>query len=296
MYLLEGEKFKKLPSVSTVYQVLLRNKLIKDEYKKALTKKHMKRYTRPFPGWLQMDFKYVPYLVNGEKLYQLSCIDHHSSWRLIRIYKNKDLIAVTEFLEELRLVCPFRIIEIQTDNDTAFTDKYRIGTDGFPTGQHPLDLWCGKYGIYHRLIPIGVKELNGKVENSHKWDDREFFSQVSPKNMEELKAFAIRYNHRWNEKRKTKKLKWRTPSQVIYQTLFMLHFIKILLTEALNPAPELEKRGKMASSTEKIKKPDYFDRYMQYVEWDGRRSIESPMSPSYSRLGPKTGQSFDVHQ
>jgi hypothetical protein len=92
-----------------------------------------------------MDFKYVPYALEGKQYYQLSCVDHHSSWRLIRIYPHKDLIAVTSFLKELEALCPFTIKQLQTDNDLAFTDKYRQNTDGEPTGSHPVDLWCEKW-------------------------------------------------------------------------------------------------------------------------------------------------------
>src|SRR5690606_24177164 len=129
---------------------------------------------RTLPGYLQMDFKYVPYLIDGKQYYQLSCIDHHSSWRLIRNYKYKNIDSVKLFLEELEQICPFPIIEVQTDNDTAFTDKFssKIGV----TGEHYLDIWCRERGINHRLIPVAVKELNGKVENTHKQDDREFFA------------------------------------------------------------------------------------------------------------------------
>jgi transposase len=117
---------------STVYSVLKRLGLISQEAQKKLTKKHLKRYRRPIPGYLQMDYKYVPYLINGRQYYQLSCVDHHSSWRLIRAYEYKSQQSVVEFLKELKEHCPFPIIEIQTDNDAAFTDKYRLGSNGHP--------------------------------------------------------------------------------------------------------------------------------------------------------------------
>ncbi len=41
-------------SPSTVYANLKREKLISQEYSKKLSKKHLKRYRRPLPGWLQM--------------------------------------------------------------------------------------------------------------------------------------------------------------------------------------------------------------------------------------------------
>ena len=82
-------------------------------------------------------------------------------------------------MTELENAAPFIILQIQTDNATEFTDKYSSHNKGLkPTEAHEVDLWCSERGIEHKLIPIGEKELNGKVENTHKWDDREFFSQI----------------------------------------------------------------------------------------------------------------------
>jgi transposase len=122
---------------STVYAILRREKMVSQKRAQSLTKRHLKRYRRVLPGYLQMDFKYVPYRINGEQLYQLSCVDHHSSWRLIRIYGEKNIFSVRSFLKLLMKVCPFPIIEIQTDNDTAFTDKFSSGMG--VTGEHEMD-------------------------------------------------------------------------------------------------------------------------------------------------------------
>lgn len=46
--------------------------------------------------------------------------------------------------------------------------------------EHQMDAWCAKNGIKHRLIPPGAKELNGKVERSHRIDE-EFFYQKNNK-------------------------------------------------------------------------------------------------------------------
>jgi hypothetical protein len=60
----------------TVNAVLRREGFTGKEESKKLTKKHLKRYRRPFPGYLQMDFKYVPYEIEGQQFYQLSAVDH----------------------------------------------------------------------------------------------------------------------------------------------------------------------------------------------------------------------------
>ena len=55
--------FNILCAPMTVYNVLKRLKLISKTHQKKLTKKHHRRYRRPFPGYMQMDIKYVPYKV-----------------------------------------------------------------------------------------------------------------------------------------------------------------------------------------------------------------------------------------
>ena len=202
---------------STVYNVLCRLGFVDARMRKTRSKKHLKRYTRPIPGYLQMDIKHVPYKVEGKTFYEFNAVDHHSSWRLIRTYLDKSFESLVAFLAELEKECPFVIIQIQTDNGVEFTDKYRVGSNGKPRGLHPLDLWCAMRGIEHKLIPIGVKELNGKVENTHGFDDREFYSRYvhSFKNYASLERATRGWNVHWNGSRHTAKLRWRTPSQVI---------------------------------------------------------------------------------
>ena len=213
---------------STVFAILKRAFVVGKKIAARLTKKHMKRYRRPWPGYLQMDFKYVPFIVEGKQFYQLSCVDHHSSWRFIRSYRNKNQDCVLQFLRELKVACPFAIIEIQTDNDAAFTDKF--SSQRGVTGAHPMDFWCWQNDIKHRLIPVGVKELNGKVENTHKQDDREFFSQGTYKTYEALALNTKGYSERWNAQRATRALGSRTPNQVLEAAAVRVMALMLFLT------------------------------------------------------------------
>ncbi|NDG33055.1 hypothetical protein EB118_23680 [bacterium] len=255
---------------STVYAVLVRNKLISEEYKKQRTKKHTKRYRSPIPGYLQMDFKYVPYLINNEQYYQLSVVDHCTTWRMIRVYPQKNEEAVKKFLEELNLICPFPIFQIQTDNDAAFTDKYSVGLGIRPTGAHPMDEWCSLYGCRHKLIPIGQKELNGKVENTHKFDDREFYSVKYCRTLLLLEGEIEKYNLRWNEKRKTKSLGWRTPYELLCDVkttiLALLLFCKKdeVQQQTVPKTPE----NKIEKQKIKSKTKQQTDRYLAWMAWE----------------------------
>ena len=262
---------------STVFAILKRALVVGKKIASKLTKKHMKRYRRPWPGYLQMDFKYVPFVVDGQQLYQLSCVDHHSSWRFIRCYRNKNLESVLQFLRELKLSCPFMIIEIQTDNDAAFTDKFT--SQRGVTGEHAMDVWCKNQDILHRLIPVGVKELNGKVENTHKQDDREFFSVGTYKSYEELALNMKGYGDRWNNHRATRALGSKTPSQVLeaayVRALALTLFFK---TDHNRAAYNLDAQGnaylhipepaKRPKNKIKTRKPTAVETYLKYLEWD----------------------------
>jgi len=262
---------------STIYGILKREGLISREYQKQRTKKHMKRYRRPFPGWLQMDIKYVPYLVEGSQCYQFSAIDHHSSWRLIRTYKSRTLLEVLSFLDELERHCPFPIVQIQTDNATEFTDKFSSQRGLRPTEFHLFDEWCKKRNIEHKLIPVGEKEINGKVENSHKWDDQEFYSQKEFNSLDHLQLETTDYNKRWNSERFTKTLGWKTPDQVVELAFvraaaFVLCFKKrFKLEKPQEVVRTLTHGGYYYRRKNKTKKLSAVDRYLQWLDWESKK-------------------------
>ena len=253
---------------STIYAVLVRNKLISKEYRSQRTKKHTKKYRRPIPGYLQMDFKYVPYLVLDKQFYQLSVVDHCTSWRMIRVYRRKGEAEVKSFLDELNLICPFPIFEIQTDNDVAFTDKYSVAMGGRPTGAHSFDEWCKYYGCRHKLIPPGEKELNGKVENTHKYDDEEFYSQNYFTCFQQLEISARKHEETWNERRKTKTLGWRTPSETVAEIkstiLALLLFCRRQDPKVLEiPKAQMKEKTQLPSKLKKRRA-----RYLKYLDWE----------------------------
>ena len=278
---------------STVNGVLRRNDLISKKAAKKLTKKHTKRYRRPMPGYLQMDFKYVPFKIGARQYYQLSCVDHHSSWRHIRCYEAKSTDYVMQFLNELIEEAPFPILQIQTDNDTAFTDKYSSGL-GKPTGIHDVDIWCNKHNIEHKLIPIGQKEINGKVENTHKQDDREFFSQINPSTLKAIQQATIGYNYRWNNVRRTKTLNRHTPSEVVRNSyVFTLAYLKIMserfstgekpLLQMISTGDlvhKLRTKKSVKKTKNRTKRISLVNRYLQYLKWDENNCVLF-MSPIY---------------
>ena len=303
--------FKIVCKPSTVYNVLKRLKLISDSYRKKLNKRHHKRYRRTLPGYMQMDVKYVPYRINGQQFYEFNIVDHCTTWRLIRLYRNIKHESLKLFLEEIERECPFIIFEIQTDNGNEFTDKYRGRLEA--SGEHPLDLWCAKKEITHRLIPLGQKELNGKVENTHKQDDREFYARGESKSFENLELQMRSYNDRWNTQRATKALGWKTPMQCLelaaVRAAAYLGLMRDTHSPTVTPIYRVGAQGdaymtipEAAPLPRKNKKPkqvDFVDRYLQWHDWDqkNRHKAVLPLpvmsqifsfrlSPVFSGVGP----------
>jgi len=288
--------FKLKVSEGCVYRALKRNNLISKARSKKLTKRHIKRYRRPLPGYLQMDVKYVSYKINGQQFYQFNAVDHCTTWRATRIYRNLNHYNMLTFLKVLEAECPFPIVQIQTDNGMEFTDKYRGNVE--PTGEHPLDLWCKARNIEHRLIPVGQKELNGKVENTHKQDDREFYAGSKYGNFETLAKAMRGYNGRWNEIRATKSLGWKTPNQAVEAAYVRVLAAYLHLQKPKAPPITLvQQEAKTAPSKRKTKNLSSVDRYLKWLEWDDqiKKSAKvvallpqmSQNFPRYPKLLPK---------
>jgi transposase InsO family protein len=286
---------------STVYNVLKRLKLISPAHSRKLTKRHHKRYRRPLPGYMQMDVKYVPYRINGKQFYEFNIVDHSTTWRLCRLYRSIGHESIAHFMNEFEYECPFPTFEIQTDNGVEFTDKYRGGR-AVPSGLHPVDLWCKQNEITHRLIPIGQKELNGKVENTHKQDDREFYAKGEAKSFEQLEKQMRSYNERWNMLRATKALGWLTPDQCVERanvraTALLIHMHELhgrkeepqivhhnSNDDAFIKAPEPKRQPRKAT---KPSRPTFFDRYMTWHDADPKKNIKGYLPlPFISQIFP----------
>jgi hypothetical protein len=281
--------FRIVCAPSTVYNILKRLKLISPTHSRKLTKRHHKRYRRPMPGFMQMDIKYVPYRIEGVQFYEFNIVDHSTTWRLCRQYRNINHFNIVHFLNELKEACPFPIFEIQTDNGMEFTDKYRNGRVE-PSGQHPMDVWCKQKNIIHRLIPIGQKELNGKVENTHKQDDPEFYAKDEAISFEQLERQMRSYNERWNMLRATKALGWLTPDQCVDRAYVRAAAFLICMHDryvskgsrqivqhnsngdAYLIVPKPQRRPRKST---KPSRPTFFDRYMTWHDADQKKTLKS---------------------
>jgi len=139
------------------------------------------RLSKPYermecPGQrVQVDVKHVPKecLVGemaGKKLYQYSAIDEYSRLEFKMIFEELSGYTSVDFLKRMLAFYPFPIACIQTDNGVEFTNRF-LDTDK-PSA---FDIALDHFAIHHKLIRVATPRHNGKVERSHRTDQRFFY-------------------------------------------------------------------------------------------------------------------------
>lgn len=201
-------------SRSTISHVL-RKRRLKATKKRARLNLHNKRYELVIPGQrMQMDVKYVPELVGGKKAYCYVIIDECTRWRFAQVFDQVAAGSTVEFLNLVKLACPFPIHTIQTDNGIEFTYKLNPFASHL---EHPMDEWCHKNKIHHQLIPPGVKELNGKVERSHRIDEQYFYWRASTISLERINHQLAQWMGHYNTHRPHGGLNYLTPEEKLQE-------------------------------------------------------------------------------
>lgn len=181
-------------------------KIIKAEglTKKYRTRKNQCKYVRiPFvKGELvEIDIKFVPDRINGQRCYQFTAIDCASRWRYLQAYGGADNSSAKAFLKELISVVDFKIKAIKTDNGSCFTNRYTgysKSSDVSNPRLHPFDILCQKLGIVHYLIDPGKPQQNSFVERSHRTDQEKFYEENTFKSFRDLKRKIRLWNDKYN--------------------------------------------------------------------------------------------------
>jgi transposase InsO family protein len=182
-------------------------------------KKHRLRYELVIPGQrLQLDVKYSPMLVGGKTVYIYVAVDECTRWRFAKAYAEVNEHWTLDFLEQLEKACPFPIWCIQTDNGHEFTFNLLPGN----TREHAMDTWCRENKIKHQLIPPGVKELNGKVERSHRIDADYFYGRAPTKNLEIFNKALSQWVSFYNTQRPHGGLGYKTPKEKLKERVIAL--------------------------------------------------------------------------
>jgi len=222
-------------SRSTICHVLRGRRKGLKRSKKELNP-HRRRYELVVPGQrVQVDVKYVPELIDGQRAYMYVAIDECTRWRYAHASMSLNEHSTVEFLDGLKRSFPFQIHCIQTDNGREFTFKYldeQWRTEG---RRHAMEVWCERNAVRHRTIPPGAKELNGKVERSHRVDEQYFYWRAPTDSVTTLNERMTAWIRFYNLKRPHGGLGYLTPAEKLEER-------HITLGKGQDPAltPELE--------------------------------------------------------
>ena len=185
-----------------------------------------RRQDRRFPELLkpgekvQVDVKEVPYtclrgalLRDNKHLYQWTAIDECTRIRFVYGFEEHTPENSVKFLHMLVKAFPFKIQTIQTDNGTEFTYKYISETE-----ECPFDKALRALGIAHKLIPPRTPWHNGKVERSHRNDQRYFYDWEKFRSVEDLNR-KLAQHLLWSNNKPMRTLRDKSPSELLREKL-----------------------------------------------------------------------------
>lgn len=191
----------------------------KKPHKKSRKSKRYPELLKPGEK-VQIDVKEVPYsclrgavLRDNKHLYQWTAIDECTRMRFVYGFEEHTPENTVKFLKMLLKVFPFKIQTIQTDNGTEFTYKY-ISEDTIC----PFDRALKVLGINHKLIPPRTPWHNGKVERSHRNDQRYFYDWEIFRSVEELNQ-KLEKHLEWSNNKTMRTLGYKSPKQLLKEKL-----------------------------------------------------------------------------
>ncbi len=173
-----------------------------------------------YPGQrVQMDVKVVPRacITDPElRLFQYSAIDEHSRLRFLAAYPEQSTYSSADFLR--RAVKWFarhgiRVECVQTDNGFEFTNRFSNSKRDIPT---LFEKTAAELGICHKLIRPYTPRHNGKVERSHREDQKRFYSCHTFFSLADFEKQLAAHNRRSNNL-PMRPLHWLSPSRFIVQ-------------------------------------------------------------------------------
>ena len=108
---------------------------------------------------------------------------------------------------------PFRI---QTDNGTEFTYKYISDSE-----ENPFDKLLSQLHISRVLIPPRTPWHNGKVERSHRNDQRYFYDWETFRSVQELNE-KLALHLKWSNHKSMRTLDGKSPAQMLNEKIYCI--------------------------------------------------------------------------
>ena len=203
--------------LESLWRVLRREGLAEKE--KPRKKYKPKPYEQmQYPGQrFQIDVKVVPRSCIADpllKLYQYTAIDEYSRYRILGAYAEQSTYSSADFLR--RVVVAFqrkgiKVECVQTDNGFEFTNRFSNSKRDIPT---LFEDTAKELGIRHKLIRPYTPRHNGKVERSHREDQKRFYDAHRFRSLADFGAQLAGHQSRSNS-RPMRPLRCRSPRQML---------------------------------------------------------------------------------
>lgn len=168
-----------------------------------------------YPGQrVQVDVKVVPRRCISDpelRLYQYTAIDEFTRLRFLAAYPEQSTYSSADFLKQLVKWYARRGIRVecvQTDNGFEFTNRFSNSRRDLPT---LFEQTAQELGVRHKLIRPYTPRHNGKVERSHREDQKRFYSCRSFFSLEDFAKQLAAHNRRSNNL-PMRPLHWSSPS------------------------------------------------------------------------------------
>ena len=188
--------------------------------KKRSTYKPKPYQQMTYPGQrIQVDVKVVPRrcITDPElRLYQYTAIDEFTRLRFLAAYPEQSTCSSADFLKKLFKWYARRGIRVecvQTDNGFEFTNRFSNSKRDLTT---LFESAAAQLGICHKLIRPYTPRHNGKVERSHREDQKRFYSCHSFYSLDDFAKQLAVHNRRSNDF-PMRPLNYCTPSQFTVQ-------------------------------------------------------------------------------
>lgn len=173
-----------------------------------------------YPGQrVQVDVKVVPRRCIADpelRLFQYTAIDEFTRLRFLAAYPEQSTYSSADFLNKLVRWYARKGIQIeciQTDNGFEFTNRFSNSKRDIPT---LFEVTAQGFGIRHKLIRPYTPRHNGKVERSHREDQKRFYSCHSFYSLKDFETQLAVHNRRSNNF-PMRPLGWLSPAEFTVQ-------------------------------------------------------------------------------
>ena len=202
--------------LESLWRVLKREGLIAVKEKDPYTPKPYQQMTHPGER-IQIDVKVVPRKCIADpklRLFQYTAIDEYSRYRILGAYPEQNTYSSYLFL--LRVVAEFKrkgvkVECVQTDNGFEFTNRL-----AYNEAKH-LNLFeeaLSLLNIRHKLIRPYTPRHNGKVERSHREDQKRFYDTHSFYSLDDF-GEQLAVHQRRSNSLPMRPLHWLSPKETL---------------------------------------------------------------------------------